>query len=211
MVVTSEQPASNLHPVRSYLRAGDIPPPTVGAYGVVAFRSRPTPASRARLLGVCNAYRAYLPRQDTLPPSVPVGGQMVTVWPLDQPGAPEAARDDCGFVIDHYDLYGGISAIQDAERQGARLDSNGPFLIGWSPSNARGVRDKVVLVVDLSSFDSQASFDEAFLFWQRKVVQNPELWRSGFAVERVRLAIRDFVDHYGAAILGAVKLFGGQG
>jgi len=183
----------------------------IGAYGVVALRSRPTPANRARLLMACRAYTAYLPRQDTLPPSVPLSDQMITIWPLDQPDAQEAKQDDCSFAIQHYDLYGGLSAIQDAERQGAKLDGDGPFLIGWSPSNARGVRDKVVLVIDMSLFDSQGSFDKAFLFWQRKVVQDPELWRSGFALERLRLAIRDFVDRYGADILDAVKLSGGKG
>jgi hypothetical protein len=164
-----------LVPARSFLRSDDIPPPSIGAYGVVALRSKSTSANRQRLLMTCGAYEAYLPRQESLPGTVSISDQMVTIWPLDDPDAQEAKADDCDFVIDHYDLYGGISAIQDAERQGAKLDGVGPFLIGWSPSNSRGIPDKVVLVVDLSEFESQDSFDQAFLFWQKKIVEDPKL------------------------------------
>ena len=61
--------------------------------------------------------------------------------------------------------------------------------------------DKLVLVVDLSSFESQDSVDSAFLFWQQKIVQDPMLRRLGFSVEGIRLAIRDFVDRYGQDVM----------
>jgi hypothetical protein len=152
----------------------------------------------------CIAYIASLPRQNALPASVPLSDQMLTIWPLDDPDADKAKGDDCNFALDHYDLYGGISAIQDAERQNVVLNGAGPFLIGWSPSNTRGIPDKLVLIIDLSSFESQDSFDEVFLLWQKKIVQNPALWRGGFSMEQVRLALRDFVDHYGQDV---VKMF----
>ncbi len=196
-----------LQPVRAFMRARDIPPQGVGAYGVVAMRSLPTPASRDRLTRFCTALLAHLPPQGAS--EFPQSQQMVTVWPLDQPDAEPAKSGDCGFALDHYDLQGGLSAIADAGRQHARLDGQGPFLLGWSPSVTRGVPDKVVLVVDMSTFETQESFDEACQYWQQKVIEDPELWRSGFAMERLRLSIADFVDHYGSAILGAVKLFGG--
>jgi hypothetical protein len=66
--------------------------------------------------------------------------------------------------------------------------------------------DKLVLVVDMSPYDSQDSFNEALMFWKTKIVEDPKLWRSGFSVESFRLAVRDFVDHYGNAILVAAKL-----
>ena len=197
-----------LRPVRAYLRAAEVPPPTVGAYGLVAFRAKPTSSTRARLLMACAAFTASLPRQQDLAGVVPTSEQMVTIWPLDEPDAPQAKNDDCDFLIDHYELYGGVSAIEDADRRGATLNGEGPYLIGWSPSNARGVPDQVVLVVDLSGFESQDSFNSAFLFWQKKIVEDPQLWRSGFMVERIRLALRDFVDRYGNDILSAVKIFG---
>ncbi|CCE04909.1 exported hypothetical protein [Bradyrhizobium sp. STM 3843] len=193
----------HLVPVRAYLRSADIPPPSIGAYGVVAFRARPTPATRSRLLMACTSFVASIPPQALIPSSVAVSDQMLTIWPLDNPAAAEAVRDDCNFAIDHYDLFGGDSAIADAEKQGATFGEDGPFLIGWSPSNTRGVPDKLVLVVDMSRYNSQDSFDHAFLFWKQKIVEDPALWRSGFSVEGIRLAVRDFADGYGDTILKA--------
>jgi hypothetical protein len=94
-----------LVPVRAYLRSSEIPPPTVGAYGVVAFRARPTPASRSRLLMTCTAFVASIEAQKSLPSTVAVSDQMLTIWPLDDPSSPNAEKDDCDFAIDHYDLY----------------------------------------------------------------------------------------------------------
>lgn len=200
----------NLVPVRSYLRAAEIAPKNIAAYGVVAFRALPTPATRGRLRIACISYTKTLARQADLPNSVSPGDQMLTIWPLDDPTNAQAAADNCDFVIDHYDLYGGDSAIQDALRQGAKLGDAGPFLIGWSPSNTRGIHDKLVLVVDMSGLDSQESFDQAFLFWKMKVVEDPALWQSGFHSEELKLSVRDFVDHYGKAILAAVNLWQGK-
>lgn len=197
--------ARRLVPVRAYLRNADIPPAQIGAYGVVAFRARPTSATRNRLLMACTSFVTSIPKQSSIPSSVAVSDQMLTVWPLDDPDAPEAVKDDCNFVIDHYDLYGGDSAIADAQRQGAKFGDDGPFLIGWSPSTTRGVPDKLVLVVDMSAYNSQDSFDHAFLFWKQKIVEDPALWRNGFSLEALRLAVRDFADHYGDTILKAVS------
>jgi hypothetical protein len=196
---------------RNFARAADIPPRGVGAYGVVALRSKATPANTDRLMMLCRAFEASLPRQDSLPKSVSVADQMVTVWPLDSPGAPQARADDCVFAVSHYDLEGGLSAIRDARAQGARMKGLGPYLIGWSPAAARGVRGKLVLVIDMSALNSQDSFDREFAFWQDRVVADPALWRSGFSLRTMRLAVRDFFDKYGQSAVDAVKLFGGKG
>ena len=131
---------------------------------------------------------------------------MLTIWPLNSPDSDEAKRDDCDYMLDHYDLYGANSAISDARKQGAQFGTDGPFLIGWSPSNSRGSPDKLVLVVDMSSYDSQDSFNQGLRFWKEKIVEDPSLWRSGFAIEKFQLSIRDFVDHYGEAILSSARL-----
>jgi hypothetical protein len=192
-----------LVPVRAYLRSSEIPPASIGAYGIVAFRAKPTSANRDRLLMTCAAYVASIPPQKSVPNSVSVGDEMLTIWPLDDPSSPDAAKDDCNFAIDHYDLYSADSAIGDAEKQGAQFGADGPFLIGWSPATARGAPDNLVLVVDMSLYNSQDSFNQAFQFWKQKIVEDPSLWRKGFSVEGVRLAIRDFADHYGDTILTA--------
>jgi hypothetical protein len=200
--IKETESSRELVPVRAYLKSSEIPPKSIGAYGVVAFRARPTSASRSRLLMVCAAYVASIPTQKSVPGSVSISDQMLTIWPLDEPSSPEAAKDDCNFAIDHYDLYGGESAIADAG-ENIKPDADGPFLIGWSPSNTRGVKDKVVLVIDMSPFDSQDSFDQTFQFWKQKIVEDPSLWRNGFSIEAVRLAVRDFADNYGDTILKA--------
>jgi hypothetical protein len=194
-----------LTPARAFLRSTDIPPPGIGAYGVIAFTEGPTAASRARLEMACQSYLASLPPQNDLPPSVKPAQQMLTIWPIDTPPSGAAAKD-CDYLLDHYDLYGGLAAIRDARSQGQTLKGSGPFLIGWSPSNSRYVPNAVVLVIDMSGFDTQDNFDRAFLFWQQKIVQDPSLWRSGFARERVRLAIRQFADRYGSEFLHAFKI-----
>lgn len=197
-----------LRPARAFLKAESIPPVGVGAYGVLALRSKPTSASRGRLMMACQAFLASLPPQNTLPASVKVNDQMLTIWPLTTVGPSTPQGNDCSYLLDNYDLYGGISAIQDAVRQDRRLDGRGPFLIGWSPSENRGRPDAVVLILDMSPMDSQTSFDDAFTFWQYKIVESPMLWRNGFSAERLRLALRDFADHHGQNILFGLKLWG---
>jgi len=201
-----------LTPARVFMPAGSIPPAGVGAYGVMALRALPTPASLARFTMACTAFLASLPPQADLPASVPLSEQMLTIWPLKEPEpGQERAQLDCPTILQRYDLQGGLAAVRDAASQDHPLEGRGPFLIGWSPSNMRGVRDAIVLIVDMSNFDSQQSFDDAFLFWQRKVVEDPQLWQHGFSLERLRLSVRDFVDHYGASIESAIKIWGGSG
>jgi hypothetical protein len=194
-----------LTPARAFLPAKDIPPPNLGGYGVVALKAKATPASKERLEMLCQSFLATLPPQQSLPASIPTNQQMITIWPIDDPQAVRPGYEDCELLLDHYDLYGGQSAIADAIAQGNNLSGRGPFLIGWAPSNSRYIPDAVVLVVDMSQFDTQVSFDDAMPFWQKKIVKNPELWKSGFSIELIRLAIRDFVDHYGAGILDGLK------
>lgn len=195
-----------LQPVRAYLRAKEIPPVGAGAYGLVVFHSRATPANRSKLKMVCNAFVAFFPRSETS--TVSLNDQMITVWPLDNPDAKQARKDDCDYAIGHYDLNASEAAINDARLQHANFDGEGPYLVGWSPSNARGAADKLVLVIDMSADNSQALIDQKFLFWKRQIVEDPSRWRNGFSIEGVRAAIRIFADQYGQAMLDAIKLFG---
>ncbi len=199
---------SELQPVRSYLSAKDIPPANVGAYGLVVFHSKATSANRAKLKMVCNSFVAFFPRSKSS--TAAPDDQMVTVWPLDKPTAKQAKEDDCDYVVDHYDLAAAEDAIRDAEAQHASLDGAGPYLVGWSPSKARGVPNALVLVVDLSADNSQATIDAKFLFWKNKIIEDPSLWRNGFSIEQVRVAIHDFAEQYGQAMLDAIKLVGGD-
>ena len=197
-----------LLPVRAYLRAKDIPPPGVGAYGLVVFHSRPTPANREKLLRVCKSFVAYFPRSEET--SAPLSDQMVTIWPTVHADAPEIQRDDCDYAIDHYDLVASESAINDATIQHGNFRGEGPFLVGWSPSNARGVPSSLVLVIDMSSENTQAEIDHAFQFWKNEIVEDPSKWRNGWSVERIRVSLQLFADTYGPAMMDSIKFFGGK-
>lgn len=194
-----------LTPTRAFLPAEMIPPPGVPAYGVAALKAKPTSASRERLGMLCQSFLATLPPQQSLPASVPITEQMVTIWPIDEPALVQPGQENCEVMLSHYDLYSGQSAIADAMAQGKELFGRGPFLIAWSPSNSRYVPDAVVLVVDMSDFESQASFDEAMIFWQTKIVEDPALWKFGFSVVRIQLALRDFADRHGSDILKGLR------
>jgi hypothetical protein len=194
--------------VRQYLRAPDIPPPEAGAYGIVVLHSKPTPANQKKLMMVCHSFIAFFPRAEFS--NVPKSDQMITIWPLDEPDAAKAKADDCDFILNHYDLNASESAMNDARNQDATFDGEGPYLVGWSPSNSRGLPDKLVLVVDMSADNSQELIDHRFLFWKNKIVKNPALWRDGWSIESLRVSIKAFSDQYGKDMLSTIKLVGGM-
>jgi hypothetical protein len=197
---------SELKPVRDFIEPDEIPPEGVGAYGMVAFSHKPTSTTRERFTFVCEAFLSTLPQRQSLPTSVPISQQMITYWPIEERKPERIAAGDCDYMIDKYHLFSGLESIQDVGRQGRRLaERRGPFLIGWSPAESRYEKDKVVLIMDLSNFESATSFREAFQSWRTKITENPSLWHNGFSIERIRIAMRDFLDRYGDAILKAMK------
>jgi hypothetical protein len=201
--------AADLTPVREYLRAKDIPPPEAGAYGLIVLQSLPTSANAKKLAIVCQSFIAHFPRNDTA--LVPIKDRMVTIWPLNNPDDEKAKNDDCDFVLKTYDLNAAEAAVKDARVQHAVLDGEGPYLVGWSPSNTRGQPDKVVLVIDMSADNSPELIDQKFLFWKNTIVKNPGLWRNGWSVESLRVAVKTFVDQYGDAIVKSINLISPKG
>jgi hypothetical protein len=199
----------DLIPVRQFLRAADIPPDGIGAYGVVVFHSKATAANRTKLLMVCHSFMAYFPKTELVPATIPNSDRMITIWPVIDPESDQAKADDCDFAVDHYDLFASEEAMKFAHRQKANFDGEGPYLVGWSPADSRGRPDRLVLVVDMSAQNTQGAIDRQFLFWKNKIVQDPQLWRSGFSAEGLRVAIKDFADQYGKDLLDAIKVFGG--
>jgi hypothetical protein len=70
-----------LWPARLLMKASNIPPPDVGAYGVVAFDQGATSASRARMTMTCHAFIAALPERADLPSKV-----LSQIWLTNPPG-----------------------------------------------------------------------------------------------------------------------------
>jgi hypothetical protein len=197
-----------LQPVREYLADADIPPTGVGAYGIVVLKARPTSATRAKLTMICKSFQAHFDRNETIPSSVPTSDRMITIWPVDNSAAPEVKADDCNYVLDHYVLHVADLARADAEDQNVTFEGEGPYLVGWSPANTRGMPDKLVLVIDFTRANDQATIDHDFDFWKDKIVRDPSLWRQGFSLAGMRQSIKDFADHYGSEIIEAVKMAG---
>ncbi|RDJ05819.1 hypothetical protein [Rhizobium grahamii] len=199
-------PSISLLPVRAYIRTTDIPPPGFGAYGVVTFQSTATDANAAKLKMVCRAFVATFPKNHQIPDSVRLEDRMITLWPIFHVADPAVAADDCDFVTSDYDLGAAALAMRDARLQGAEFEGEGPYLVGWSPSDSRGRKDKLVLVVDMSAANDQIAIDRLFLFWKQKIIDDPDAWRGGFSLERLRVSIKDFADKYGQDMLDAIKL-----
>jgi hypothetical protein len=200
------QSGSGLQPVRALIEPQEVPPREVGAYGLVAFTSMALPSEIERHKFVCEAFKATLIPQDQLPKSIPLSEQMISYWPVRNKRSSEALALDCTFLIAQYDLKTGLDAINDADKKKTGLaQKRGPFLIAWSPAESRFKKDAVVLVVDLSSVDGQQSFLEVFKSWRQKIVDDPKLWKRGFEIDAIRLALREILDKFGPSIISLFK------
>ena len=135
----------------------------------------------------------------------------MTIWPVEAEFLAGAENDDCSVALDHYDLETSEDAISDARFQKHKLAGAGPFLLGWAPSDTRGVADQLVLEEDFSQAATQQQIDNLFRFWKDDIVANPERWRHGFSLEPIREAIANFADQYGQDILSAIKLVSVKG
>ncbi|MDO8878860.1 MAG: hypothetical protein Q8M24_05020 [Pseudolabrys sp.] len=195
-----------LHAVRGLMDTNDAPPRDVAGYGIVAFTTKPLAQDVERYKSVCEAFKATLMAAADVSANVPAGDQMVTFWPVTNKSTAEAQRGDCAHLVANYALGPALSAIQDADKLKEGLSTRrGPFLIAWAPSDSRYKPDAIVLVMELSSIESQRSFLEVFQDWRSKIVDNPELWRRGFDVESMRRTIRDTFDRYGDRLVRLIK------
>ncbi len=190
----------SLEPVRALITPSEMPPAGVPAYGMVAFGALPLPEDRPRFDAVCQAFRSTLLTHGQVA-GTPVAAQMITFWPVrDHEGL---AGDDppCEAMIERYDLKAGLDAIRDADTRREQLAARrGPFLIAWSPSASRAKPDAVILVIDMSAMSSADSFQDVFVTWRQKIIDDPKFWRGGFSLETIRLALRDALDTYGARL-----------
>jgi hypothetical protein len=64
----------------------------------------------------------------------------------------------------------------------------------------------VVLLVDFSQLESQESFLEVFKGYREKIVNDPNLWQSGFDIDSIRLRFRDMLDLYGQSLLKLIQV-----
>lgn len=195
-------------PTRIFSGPTQYPPATFAAYGIVAFTSLAAPAERERYEMMCQAYVTTLLHYSQV--AAPHEQQMVTVWPIDSDD--EATHlnrptqnnaSSCKEAIDHYGLYVAKMAIEDAKKN--RVPVTGR---GWSPATNKGQIGALVLRLDLSKVTTLEQAKERFNEWSTEIAENPELWESGWNIEKLRTTIRFWADHYGPGLL---QVFGGKG
>jgi hypothetical protein len=197
--------SADLRASRSFFGPHYFPPYEFAAYGIVAFPSGATSATRERYIAICEAYVSTLPRSGDL--SVPLEEQMVTVWPV---GTTDLAAKlqsvegltVCNDAVDRYSITTALLAIKDARDEGGRFSGKkGPFLLAWAPSSSKGKPDVLVLTADMSSAETPAEILDRFQRWRRDIESNPALWQSGWDMAKMTTLIREWADKYGSAIL----------
>lgn len=208
-VESSAEKLSTVRASRIFASPNRHPPTEFAAYGILAFRSRPSPFNRDRHMMFCHAYLAVLPHASEL--AVPRSEQMVTVWPVSSDEASallnllstqiNRLQIACQMAVEDYGLVIAKQALKDAEMSGRNLSGGGPYLLAWSPSADKGKPDALVLVSDLSDITTYEQAQERFLAWSRDIESDPALWARGWDVERLRVRIRSWVDKYGEKAL----------
>jgi hypothetical protein len=173
----------------------------------VAFPTLSTPETQERFRLVCQAYWASLPASSDL--DVPISDQMVTVWPVDDPRPLSLVKDAaeaCEYAVQHYHLKTSLLALKEARYANVGpFDDRGPYLLAWAPAKEKGKKDTIVLVLDLSRANTAQNFLEQFHAWREQIESDPALWNNGFSLERVRMAIKFWVDNLGSGFLSVSK------
>jgi hypothetical protein len=193
-------------PTRMAAGPGQYPPKQFKAYGIVAFKTRPTPADRDRYDMICDAYVSSLPYYKDV--KAPPNDQMVTVWPVESASwadriNAETRQKVCADAVPHYGLAIALEAIESATKNGAVLDGQGPFLLAWSPGAAKGLPDALVLVSDMSDVINNEQSKQIFARWALDIQNDSSLWDPTWNQERLKLIIRLWADKWGTKALNA--------
>jgi hypothetical protein len=204
----SVTPNNTVLPTRMAAGPGQFPPKQFRAYGIVAFKTRPTPADRDRYDMVCDAYVSSLAYYKDV--SAPLGNQMVTVWPVETASWAdringESRQKVCTDAVPHYGLASSLEAIDSAKKNGAALDGQGPFLMAWSPGSAKGQPDALVLVADMSDIINNEQSKQIFAQWALDIQNDSSLWDPTWNMEKLTLRIRLWADKWGTRILNTYK------
>lgn len=183
------------------------PPRNYGAYGIVAFPSLPTPGTAARYIKVCEAYVATLPPASTT--EIPEDRQMVTVWPVTDPNLARTLSElthagdrieGCKQAVESYGFQTALTALRHST---GPLAGRGPFLLAWSPASAKGRKDVLVLVANLSDAGTDEELLLRFQQWRNDIEGNPDIFKDQWTVQRLTTAIRHWADGWGKLIFAS--------
>ncbi len=195
---------------------------SVAVYGILAFQSRATTASRAKYIAICEAYIAAFPSVSELEEhGLPLDEQMVTVWPLDQDTLAGDLNEEleervmngvqsrCDEIVDHIDLVQSLGAIHWAQRacDGVRLSGDGPYLLAWSVPQ-REEDGCAGLRMDFSNVTHTDHATRRFRYWREQIQERPELWRNGWSWARARFLVEEAADLVGPGVLALLRAAG---
>ena len=149
---------------------------------------------------ICEAYITTLPHSGEVHRSL--DKQMVTVWPINSDA--DAVRlnaqplnDLCKEAVQHYGLLTSLEAIKDARLSNATVSGRGPFLLAWSPAAQKAQVGSLVLISNLSDVTTLQQAKDLFSSWSNDIQGNPDIWKKGWNIEKLRLVIRLWADKYG--------------
>ena len=160
---------------------------------------------------ICDAYVTALPHTTELV-NIPSHKQMVTVWPIktNEVSSEMNISSDtslCETAVKNYGLLLSRQSLKEAEIAGANVSGLGPYLLAWSPTESKGKKNALVLVSDLSDITTYEQSQAVFRQWIKDIEQDPDLWKSGWNIEKLRVKIRLWSDMYGPKLLA---VFGGK-
>jgi hypothetical protein len=191
-----------------------------GAFGMVAFTSRPVAQTRQRFELVCELFNSqFATAEEAEAMNVPMSRRIITFWPVQNASAQKSWISECDKMVTYYDVNAAKNAVDIAEQVAQGGDINiripmwtrrGPFLIAWSPPLVP-VSDRIFLVMDLSGMDSFDDLAEAFRTYRDRVERNPDIWndQNQFSADNIRKALRDFLNRYGAPVADVFGKFAG--
>ncbi|WP_292055458.1 hypothetical protein [Martelella sp.] len=215
LVQTSDMSQEYVRASRYFAGPSQFPPEKFAAYGILAFPVNPAgrKENRKRFDLFCSAYiSSFKSVAELEAQGIKKEGQMVTVLPISDDtfariinDAP--IRNACDLAVNHYGFAQAQDAIWQANRAASRtdgiveLDGRGPYLIAWSPGSTKGETDTIVLVADLSNSTTIEQIEADFRAWITDIQDRPELWRRGWNLEAVQIAMQRWIDRRAVGIL----------
>jgi hypothetical protein len=207
--ITTEPLSLEVTASRAFAGPNQYPPTAFKAYGIVAFQARGSGDDEARHEMICNAYVDSIDHYTQI--KAPINKQMVTVWPIETDNIATQLnrmprKQLCRIAVNKYGLAAAHQAILQAKGQKNGFSDAGPYLLAWSPSEAKGRPDALVLVSDLSDVINGQQAKEIFADWVSDIQKNPELWEKGWNEEKLKRIIRLWADKWGDKLLKLLEI-----
>lgn len=182
-------------PTRDTLNSEHPPISGYGAYGYVIFTKRPIDNPTSNANEFCEAYRAGLEPSSSFP-SIQKSHIMPTFWLLKSD-----SNNSCKSLVKNYD-YAKAKLIASAIK---KLDVAGPILVAWTLpfEEAKGLD---ALVLDLSEIQTE-QYSEVIGTWSSRITRSPDMWSDGFNIEKIRIALKSFLNKNGDSIVSVIEWF----